>query len=101
MAVSRSSTKAQIEVVNPVAEVRPEAIMPAPRLNDLNGKEIALWWNMKSHGDVALAAVAELLENRFQGMKFVRFTQGYPHGSEVYDPVLESGCDAAIASTGD
>lgn len=71
--MTNGSTKAEIEVANPVAEVRPEAIMPARRLDTLSGKKIALWWNTKSHGDVALSAAIETVERRFQNVSFERF----------------------------
>lgn len=29
------------------------------------------------------------------------FTQGWPHGDEVYDRVIAAECQAAIATTGD
>ena len=62
MNVSSSSEKAHIEVVNPVASVMPaKAVMPPQRLDSINGKKIALWWNSKSRGDVALSTVAEML----------------------------------------
>ncbi len=103
MAVS-GKTGLEIEVVNPVAEVRPKALLPARRLDSLNGKKIALWWNTKSNGDVALSAAAEAIEQKFQNVTFVRFTQIVSYGllfHERYDEVKESGCDAVIATTGD
>ncbi|MBI2909501.1 MAG: hypothetical protein HYX92_17790 [Chloroflexi bacterium] len=99
--VTQDSGKAQIEVVNPVAEVRPKAVMPARRLDSLSGKRIALWWNTKSHGDVALSAAAEAIERRFENVTFTRFTRQLIHTPVPYDPVPESGADAVIGSTGD
>ncbi|MFC1986889.1 hypothetical protein ACFLWC_07910 [Chloroflexota bacterium] len=96
-----------IEVMNPVAEVRPDAILPAPRLDDLKGKKIALWWNNKPKGEIALTAVAEVLENRFPGLKCIPFFyhEGLlmfsPHGPEAYNSLFQSKPDAVIASTGD
>ena len=103
MAVSEKP-ELQIEVVNPVAEVRPQAVLPARRLDSLNDKKIALWWNTKSHGDVSLSAAAEAIEKHFQNVRVVRFTEHVGYGrthTEHYDEVKESGCDAVIATTGD
>ncbi|MBI2906690.1 MAG: hypothetical protein HYX92_03420 [Chloroflexi bacterium] len=100
MAVDRSS-RIEIEVENPVAEVRPKAVMPARRLDTLSGKRIALWWNTKSHGDIALSAAAEAMEQRFKNATFTRFTRQLDQGPAPYDAVRESGCDAVIATTGD
>ena len=103
--MTSGSGKVQIEVVNPVAAVaQPQAVVPARRIDSINGKKIALWWNCKAHGDMALSTVAEMLEQRFQDVKFVWFSQQYDHGRlypERYDEVKESGCDAAILTTGD
>ena len=105
MNVSSSSEKAHIEVVNPVASVMPaKAVMPPQRLDSINGKKIALWWNSKSRGDVALSTVAEMLKKRYPDVQFVRFSQQYDHGRhfpEYYDQLKQSGCDAVIATTGD
>ncbi len=101
--VIRSSARVQIEAANPVAEVRPESVTPARRLDSLNGKRIGLWWNSKARGDVALATVAEAIEKRFPNVSFVYFSQQYDHGRhypERYDEA-KAGCDAIIATTGD
>lgn len=99
--VTHNSGKAQIEVLNPVAEVRPKAVMPARRLDSLIGKRIALWWNTKSHGDVALDAAAEAIQRRFENVTFVRFTRQLDRRPGPYDAVQKSGCDAAVGATGD
>ncbi|MFC2051305.1 hypothetical protein ACFLT4_01060 [Chloroflexota bacterium] len=99
--VANSSGKMGIEVLNPVAPARPDALMPARRLSDINGKRIGLWWNTKSNGDVALSAAAEVIEQRFKNVTFTHFTQDFPHGPGVYDVVPRGRCDAVIASTGD
>jgi hypothetical protein len=94
----------QIEVVNPVAPVHQQAVLPARRLDSLNGKKIALWWNTKSQGDVALGAAAEALEQRFHDITFVRVTEQAGYGrlhTARYDEVKEAGFDAVIAATGD
>ncbi|MBI2908411.1 MAG: hypothetical protein HYX92_12260 [Chloroflexi bacterium] len=96
-----TSAETQIEVVNPVAEVQPQAVMPARRLDSISGKRIMLWWNTKSHGDVALSAAAEAIERRFENVTFGRFTREYAHVPAPYDAVQKGGCDAVIASTAD
>ncbi len=105
MSESSGSGKAHIEVVNPVARVMSaKAVVPARRLDSINGKKIALWWNSKARGDVALSTVAEMLEQRYPHVQFVRFSQQYDHGRhfpEYYDELKQSGCDAVIATTGD
>ncbi|MBI2909073.1 MAG: hypothetical protein HYX92_15625 [Chloroflexi bacterium] len=99
--MTQVSAKVEIEVLNPVAGVQPKLIVPARRLNDFHGKKIALWWNTKSHGEVALSAAAEAISQLFKDVTFTRFTQDFPHGEGVYDVVQKSQCDAVVASTGD
>ena len=94
-----------IEVISPVANaLPPKAITPVPRPDSLDGKTICLWWNCKARGDVALTAIAEILERRFKNVNFVRFSQQYDHGRnfpERYDEVKKSGSVVAVATTGD
>ena len=89
-----------IEVMNPVANAETGKIAPAARLKSLQGKKIALWWNGKARGDVALRKVGQLLEENF-GVQTAFFHQQFPHDEGVYDVVLKAGCDASITSTGD
>jgi hypothetical protein len=89
-----------IEVMNPVANVEKGTIPAAARLKSLDGKTIALWWNGKAKGDVALKKVGRYLEEQFDA-KCRFYHQAFPHGDGVYDVVLKDGCEAAITSTGD
>ncbi|MCS7207549.1 MAG: hypothetical protein NZ951_06430 [Dehalococcoidia bacterium] len=59
-----------LKVFNPVAKPVQTRITPAPRLTDLNGKRIGLYWNIKAGGDVALEHTRALLEKRFPGARF-------------------------------
>ncbi len=95
------SAKALIEVANPVAEVRPQAIMPARRLDTLSGKKIALWGNTKSHGELALSAAGEAIERRYDNVTFIRFKRPMECCPGPYEEVVKAGCDAVVASTGD
>lgn len=87
-------------IVNPVAKFDNGTITPAASLKSLEGKKIALWWNGKAKGDIALMAIAERMKKEYN-IEYELFTQGWPHGDEVYARVAEAGCVAAIATTGD
>ena len=93
-------SKVSAEIVNPVAKFDNGTITPAASLNSLQGKKIALWWNGKAKGDIALNAIAARLKKEY-GVETELFTQGWPHGDEVYARVAEAKCEAAIATTGD
>lgn len=49
-------------IVNPVAKVESKTITPAASLTSLEGKKIALWWNGKAKGDIALKTIAARLK---------------------------------------
>jgi hypothetical protein len=100
--MSKENVKGSIiEVRNPVANLdKGKKIPSAARLKSLENKTIALWWNGKARGDVALKKLGELLEKKF-GAKSLLFAQQYPHGDDVYDVVLKAGCEAAVLTTGD
>ena len=94
------TSESVINIMNPVANVEKGAIAPAARLKSLERKTIALWWNGKAKGDVALKKVGRYLEEQFDA-KCRFYHQAFPHGEGVYDVVLKDGCDAAVTSTGD
>ena len=94
-----------LNVLNPVAQMVPEKINPADRLDELSGKTIGLYWNMKSGGDVALKRVAELLEAKYGTIKLRWYMPAHGHASrhsstEELDKVALD-CDAVIGSTND
>lgn len=62
-----------IKVRNPVAETVVQKVEPAPRLGDLSGKRIGLYWNMKGGGDVALSHIKDVLRERYPGASFADY----------------------------
>ncbi len=62
-----------IRVRNPVAETVALQVEPAPRLGDLNGKRIGLYWNMKAGGDVALSRIKAVLQERYPAAAFAEY----------------------------
>ncbi|BCB90015.1 UGSC family (seleno)protein [Phytohabitans suffuscus] len=64
---------ATIEVLNPVALSAKKQLALAPRVPDLAGKRVGLFWNMKAGGDVALQRVQELLGKRYPTAEFTLF----------------------------
>jgi len=73
---------AHLEVRNPVACAKVGTTALTPRLSDLRNKRIALWWNSKAGGDVALRRVGELLKERFSGTQ-VEFIRANPTGAKA------------------
>jgi hypothetical protein len=96
--------RATLEVLNPVAPRVTTEVVPAPRLDTLDGKRIGLWWNRKQNGDVALAALARALGERYPRAEFVNFAFSRPttlNHPEAYDTVVASGVEAVLAATAD
>ena len=60
----------QLEVLNPVAQVSVRRSSLTPRLPTLNKKRIALYWNGKPGGDIALAYLGQLLKARYSDADF-------------------------------
>ncbi len=94
-----------IKVRNPVAETVAQKVDPAPRLGDLNGKRIGLYWNMKAGGDVALSRIRERLQERYPGASFAEY-QGSVGGLMRHCTAADSDriakeVDAVIGTTSD
>jgi hypothetical protein len=94
----------EISILNPVADEKAKAeIKSAPKLSDLDGKRIGLFWNGKAGGDVILSQTAELLHKRYNGIIFKNYTgKDSPRklAPEQADDIAKE-CDAVIASTFD
>jgi hypothetical protein len=63
----------KLQVFNPRANTSVAPVSLAPRLSMLEDKTIGLYWNMKAGGDVALEHTAQLLGQRFPGVKFKQY----------------------------
>ncbi len=96
---------ATLEFLSPVAAIDQKRVPPARRLDRLAGKTIALYWNLKSGGDIALAAAAEELAKRHPGISFRNYA-GYVSGASKLGNAEEAKkiaaeCDAAIGTSAD
>lgn len=70
---ARAVEKAQEwELVNPTGIIEKAAVDPAARLTALEGKTIALRWNGKHNGDVALDRLAVLLSEKYPGARMLK-----------------------------
>jgi len=62
-----------LKVLNPRGEIEPpQTLAPAPRVTDLAGKKIGIYWNGKQGGPNFWNAVEELLKNRFPTATILR-----------------------------
>ncbi len=96
---------AKLRVRNPMARSLQNRVEPAPRVRELNGKRIGLYWNLKAGGEQALKRVEILLRERFPDARFAYY-QGDVGAAYRYftSPVADRiarECDAIIGTTGD
>lgn len=96
---------ATLEILHPVAEILPAHVPAAPRLGDLRGKTVGLFWNLKAGGDAALQAAAEGLERAHPGVAFRRYvgSVGSTYRQATPEDVarMAAECDAVIGTSGD
>ncbi|MFG1421752.1 UGSC family (seleno)protein [Roseixanthobacter liquoris] len=97
--------RTRLRVYNPVAEILEVSHPPAPRVDDLDGKRIGLYWNMKAGGDVALARAEELLKQRYPRATFAyyRGSVGWMmrHVTPADVAQVARECDVVIGTTAD
>jgi hypothetical protein len=99
-----------LTIVNPIAESQVDLDpslrhSPAKRAKDLNGKRVALYWNGKQNGPVALEAARRLLSQRFRDLSFIDVT-GELGGTNRYLStrqldMLAEQADVAVCTTAD
>lgn len=72
----------------------------AARLDSLKGKRIGLLWNGKPNGDIALKAVAAVLEQSIPEAEFVFYNGAKPFNADMLAAAIEE-CDGFIAAAAD
>lgn len=87
-------------LLSPVAARDAVRVAPAARQRDLGGHRIALVWNGKQNGELALRCVEEALRARIPDLHaaLIRIPYGIPDDVIAH---VRSNFDAAVASTGD
>ena len=101
---------ARLSIVNPIAIAQADTsdaprIAPAARPKTLDGKRIALYWNGKPLGDIALERTKEGLARSFRDVTFIDVF-GEKGGINRYlSPeqldMLERDADVVIGTSGD
>ena len=93
---------AELEVLNPVAEMRGDLKRQAvsPRLATLEGRTLGLLWSGTTNGDVALHRLEDHLQARFPKTRTKFFRGEHPFAQGLLREVAET-CDAVIIATAD
>ena len=95
----------RLGVLNPVAQKIENRGPSAPRLPELEGRLIGLYWNLKSGGDAALRRADELLKTRYAGLQTKNYVGSIGSATRYMtkDDVkrIAQECAAVIGSTAD
>jgi hypothetical protein len=73
-----------LELLNPRAEFEPPPNLAiAPRVTDLAGKKIGLYWNGKPDGNLFFDRVQELLKKKFPTITVMRYSGAFDIGDKL------------------
>ncbi len=92
---------AELSVLSPVAETKVEKAQLANRLTGLSGKVVGLVWNGKTGGDILLQKTAELLRQRYSGLRFRDYMTNILALSQKQIELIAKECNAVIRATAD
>ena len=89
------------EVLNPRGEIEhPPILAPAPRVAELAGKKVGLYWNGKRGTSVFFDTVEELLKEKFPTITILRYTGAFDPGDKLAAQIAKE-CDTFIDGVGD
>ena len=90
-----------LDVMNPRGEIAPPlTIPPAPRLTDLAGKTIGLYWNGKAGADNLLDVIEVLLREKFPAARVLRYEGPLDIGESLAADLSEQ-VDTFVYGVGD
>jgi hypothetical protein len=90
-----------LEVLNPRAEFEPAPNLAiAPRVTDLAGKKIGLYWNGKPDGNLFFDRVQELLQKKFPNITVLRFSGAFDLGDPLAAKIAKE-VDTFVYGVGD
>lgn len=90
-----------LEVLNPRGDIaRPAYLAPNPRVMDLSGKKIGLYWNGKSGGNNLLDVLEGMLKEKYPTATIIQF-RGTHQISDDMAADLAKEVDTFIYGVGD
>jgi hypothetical protein len=79
-----------LTVLNPRGEIAPPPIFaPQPRVSDLSGKKIGIYWNGKAGGNYFWNVIEQLLKEKLPGAAIVRYNGAYDLGDPLADQIAK------------
>ncbi len=89
------------EVMNPRGTaIRPPVVAPSPRVTDLAGKRIGIYWNEKEGADNLFDVLEEMLKERFP-TAFIERYKGLLDPGDDAAANMAKGADTFIYGVGD
>jgi len=99
--IDGSPDTVSLEVMNPRAEIPPPPFSPpSPRVKELSGKKIGIYWLGKAGGDNFWDGVDELLKERFPTAIIVRYRGPFDLGDEMAARISKE-VDTVLYGVGD
>jgi hypothetical protein len=90
-----------LEVLNPRGEIKPPpTLAPSPRVTDLAGKRVGIYWNGKSGGNNFWDVAEELLKEKFPTATILRYRGPFDLGDKVAESLAKE-VDIFIYGVGD
>jgi hypothetical protein len=101
LSVPGAAEAVTLEVLNPRGEIKPPpTFAPTPRVADLAGKRIGIYWNGKSGGKNFWDVTEELLKEKFPTATILRYRGPFDLGEKVAG-TLAKEVDVFIYGVGD
>ncbi len=89
------------KVLNPRGEIEPPpTLIPTPRVTELAGKRVGLYWNGKGGTAVFFDTVEKLLKEKFPTVMVLRYTGAFDPGDKLAAKMAKE-CDTFIDGVGD
>jgi hypothetical protein len=89
------------KALNPRGEIDPPATLPlTPRVTELAGKRIGLYWNGKGGTSVFFDTVEKLLKEKFPTITVLRYVGAFDPGDRLAAKMAKE-CDTFIDGVGD
>ena len=90
-----------LEVLNPRAAIKPPPVLaPTPRVTDLAGKRIGIYWNQKQGGDNFWSVIEGLLKEKFPTVKILHYKGEFDLGDKLAATMAQE-VDTFIYGVGD
>ena len=95
------AAQVSLELLNPRGEIKPPpTFAPTPRVADLAGKKIGIYWNGKSGGNNFWDVAEELLKEKFPTIKVSRYVGAFDPGDALAKKIAKE-VDTLIDGVGD